>query len=161
MNEQYTLDYLSPIGVIEVVGNKEVVTSIMFSDRETVLEHGSNAPDVLKDCCHQLHQYFKGERHTFTFPFEYKGTPFQQEVWAALVTVPYAHTASYRDIANSLQKEKADRAVGNANGRNRLSIVIPCHRIIGSNGTLTGYAGGLWRKEWLLNHEKTVNKVNN
>lgn len=154
MDKQYKMDYLSPIGVIEIVSVDKAVQSIMFSERDTVIQHQQEIPDVLLDCYEQLDQYFKGERKEFTFPYEFSGTPFQQTVWTSLITIPYAETASYKNIASSLQKEKAIRAVGNANGKNRLSIVIPCHRIIGSNGKLTGYAGGLWRKEWLLNHER-------
>jgi methylated-DNA-[protein]-cysteine S-methyltransferase len=156
----YKLDYQSPIGIVEIESSEESILSIMFVDRESLVEHQQEIPSVLRDCYEQLDQYFKGERKDFTFPYSFKGTPFQQTVWNELVNIPYARTAAYRDIANTLQKEKAVRAVGSANGKNRLSIVIPCHRIIGSNGKLTGYAGGLWRKEWLLNHEQKFNKRN-
>ncbi|SIA40265.1 methylated-DNA-protein-cysteine methyltransferase Ogt [Mycobacteroides abscessus subsp. abscessus] len=83
-----------------------------------------------------------------------EGTDFQQRVWNALTSIPYASTGTYKDIASLIENEKAVRAVGTANGRNKLSIVLPCHRIIGTNGTMTGYAGGIWRKEWLLEHER-------
>ncbi|MFE1245380.1 methylated-DNA--[protein]-cysteine S-methyltransferase [Fictibacillus sp. NPDC058756] len=159
MNKGYKLDYQSPIGVIEIIGSEESIRSIMFVDRDLSFEHQPDIPKVLRDCYKQLDEYFKGERQIFTFPHEQKGTLFQQSVWNALITIPFADTASYRDIANSLQNEKAIRAVGNANGKNKLSIVIPCHRIIGSNGSLTGYAGGLWRKEWLLTHEREIRKI--
>jgi methylated-DNA-[protein]-cysteine S-methyltransferase len=160
MNNEYKLDYQSPIGVIEIISSEDYIHSIMFVDRESTLVHQAETPEVLLDCYEELRQYFDGERHEFTFPFDIRGTAFQQTVWNALVQIPFGETASYRDIANTLQKEKALRAVGNANGKNRLSIVIPCHRIIGSNGSLTGYAGGLWRKEWLLNHERKFKKMN-
>lgn len=160
MSKHFIVDYESPIGVLEMVSSKDTVLSIMFVDRASAIEHQREIPAVLQDCYTQLHEYFLGKRQTFTFAYESKGTPFQQSVWNSLLRIPFAETASYRDIANMLQKEKAVRAVGNANGKNKLSIVIPCHRIIGTSGKLTGYAGGIWRKEWLLNHEKTFKRVN-
>ncbi|MCM3719037.1 methylated-DNA--[protein]-cysteine S-methyltransferase [Fictibacillus phosphorivorans] len=158
MNQAFKLDYQSPIGVIEIISSEERIQSIMFVDRN-VMEHQPDIPKLLRDCYNQLDEYFKGERQQFILPYEQKGTLFQQSVWNELIKIPFAETVSYRDIACSLQNEKAIRAVGSANGKNRLSIIIPCHRIIGSNGTLTGYAGGLWRKEWLLNHEKELKKL--
>jgi methylated-DNA-[protein]-cysteine S-methyltransferase len=143
------LHYESPIGVIEIVGTEgDLIPN----------ESQEETPEFLVDCFDQLDQYFKGERHEFTFPYTFEGTDFQKTVWNALTKVPCAKTVSYKDIAVSIGNEKAVRAVGTANGKNKLSIVIPCHRIIGSNGKLTGYAGGLWRKEWLLQHEKTFYK---
>ncbi|MED1865726.1 methylated-DNA--[protein]-cysteine S-methyltransferase [Fictibacillus nanhaiensis] len=159
MIKHYNVELESPIGVIEIIGTKTVVQSILFLDREKAIEDKNDIPSVLLDCRNQLLEYFNGQRQTFTFPFQYSGTPFQHNVWNSLVRIPFAETASYRDIAIKLQKEKAVRAVGNANGKNKLSIVVPCHRIIGSSGSLTGYAGGLWRKEWLLNHEKKVKET--
>ncbi|MBD7963640.1 methylated-DNA--[protein]-cysteine S-methyltransferase [Fictibacillus norfolkensis] len=159
MSKHYKLEIDSPIGVIEILGNDDVVQSILFVESEGAIENQHDIPAVLLDCRDQLIEYFQGVRQTFTFPFQYSGTPFQHTVWNSLVGIPFAETASYRDIAITLQKEKAVRAVGNANGKNKLSIVVPCHRIIGSSGSLTGYAGGLWRKEWLLHHEKTVKET--
>ena len=156
MNKKHTLDYQSPIGVIEILGTDEAIYSILFSENKLPVHYKKDeTPTVLVDCYTQLDEYFKGERLEFTFPFIYEGTDFQQKVWSALTCIPYSRTGSYRDIAVFIGNEKAIRAVGSANGKNKLSIVIPCHRIIGSNGTLTGYAGGLWRKEWLLQHEKS------
>lgn len=153
------LDYKSPIGIVEIVGTEEVVSSIMFIEGDEVRNTvNSEIPQVLVDCFTQLDEYFKGERHVFSFPYNFEGTEFQQKVWNALATIPYAETGSYKDIATAIKNEKAVRAVGTANGKNRLSIIIPCHRIIGSNGRLTGYAGGLWRKEWLLQHEKSFKR---
>lgn len=152
----HKLDYESPIGVIEIIGTDEAICSIMFSERDkSVNLIQGETPKVLKDCLDQLDEYFKGELIEFTFPYLVEGTDFQKTVWNALKRIPNAETASYKDIAVSIGNEKAIRAVGSANGKNKLSIVIPCHRIIGSNGKLTGYAGGLWRKEWLLQHERT------
>lgn len=159
MSRLHQLDYESPIGVIEIVGSEEGIHSILFSEQEKpvkVLQDG--IPKVLKNCFEQLDQYFKGTLLEFTLPYHFEGTDFQKTVWTALTKIAYAQTGSYKDIAVSIGNEKAVRAVGSANGKNKLSIVIPCHRIVGSNGKLTGYAGGLWRKEWLLNHEKTFQK---
>lgn len=153
------LDYKSPIGIVEIVGTEEVVSSIMFIEGDEVSNTvNSETPQVLVDCSIQLDEYFKGERHVFSFPYNFEGTEFQKKVWNALTTIPYAETGSYKDIATAINNEKAVRAVGTANGKNRLSIIIPCHRIIGSNGGLTGYAGGLWRKEWLLQHERSFKR---
>jgi methylated-DNA-[protein]-cysteine S-methyltransferase len=159
MNKSYSIDYDSPIGTLELVSNEEAVTSIMFVDRDDDFKQPASVPQVLLDCYEQLHEYFEGKRQHFTFRYVYSGTPFQQTVWDSLTEIAYAQTASYQQIANTIKNEKAIRAVGSANGKNKLSIVIPCHRIIGSNGKLTGYAGGLWRKEWLLNHERNCKSV--
>ena len=159
MTIQYKLDYESPIGVIEIVGSNEAIRSILFVERDKKVNGiQDETPKVLVACFDQLDEYFKGERYEFTFPYVFVGTDFQKSVWNALTMIPYAETGSYKDIAVSIENEKAVRAVGSANGKNLLSIVIPCHRIIGSNGKMTGYAGGLWRKEWLLQHEKSFKK---
>jgi methylated-DNA-[protein]-cysteine S-methyltransferase len=160
MSNLQKLDYDSPIGVIEIVGTDEAICSIMFAeyDKPTNIRN-DNTGQVLVDCYSQMDEYFKGIRQEFSFPYFFEGTSFQKEVWDALTQIPYAETGSYKDIAVSIGNEKAIRAVGSANGKNKLSIVIPCHRIIGSNGKLTGYAGGLWRKEWLLKHEKSFKKT--
>ncbi|URJ44401.1 methylated-DNA--[protein]-cysteine S-methyltransferase [Paenibacillus polymyxa] len=156
MSELYVMKYVSPIGEIEIQGTNEAVYSIMFSNRNELLTRAiEEVPiQVLAECAIQLDEYFKGERFEFTFPYAFEGTDFQQKVWNALVSVGYGKTTAYKDIALAIGNEKAIRAVGSANGKNKLSIVIPCHRIIGSNQKLTGYAGGLWRKERLLQHEK-------
>ncbi len=159
MSKLHKLDYESPVGIIEIVGTADAVCSIMFLERDRVMNRiQEGTPKFLADCLDQLDQYFKGERYEFTFPYTFEGTDFQKTVWNALTRIPYAETGSYKDLAVSIGNEKAVRAVGSANGKNRLNIVIPCHRIIGSNGKLTGYGGGLWRKEWLLQHEKTFYK---
>jgi methylated-DNA-[protein]-cysteine S-methyltransferase len=154
MNNTYKMNYDSPIGTLELVSNDEAVISIMFNDQNENVSVPEVVPQVLQDCYEQLHEYFEGKRQEFTFPYMLSGTPFQKMVWNALVDISYGQNVSYQDIAKAIKNEKAIRAVGHANGKNKLSIVIPCHRIIGSNGKLTGYAGGLWRKEWLLNHEQ-------
>ncbi|MFE6169225.1 methylated-DNA--[protein]-cysteine S-methyltransferase [Viridibacillus arvi] len=159
MSNLYKLDYESPIGVLEIIGTDKAISSIMFSEKDRAVNNiQDKTPIVLENCYDQFDEYFKGDRREFTFPIKYEGTNFQKTVWNALTSIPYGKTVSYTDIAVLIGNEKAIRAVGNANGKNKMSIVIPCHRIIGSNGKLTGYAGGLWRKEWLLQHEKTSSK---
>lgn len=160
MTKQYKVDFQSPIGVIEIVSSNEAIYSILFSEEDILVNPlTQEAPQVVKDCYSQLDEYFKGERHEFTFPMMIEGTPFQQLVWQSLTSIPYAKTASYKHIAVTMGNEKAIRAVGTANGKNKLSIVIPCHRIIGASGKLVGYAGGLWRKEWLLSHEQKFQQL--
>lgn len=149
------VDYHSPLGIIEIKGNKLGIYSVLFVEREQVkyMKKPDTATPLL-ECFTQLDEYFKGKRFTFSVPFIFEGTVFQQAVWRALTTISYGKTASYKEIAILVGNEKAVRAVGTTNGKNLISIIVPCHRIIGTNGKLTGYAGGLWRKEWLLNHEK-------
>ncbi|WP_338653423.1 methylated-DNA--[protein]-cysteine S-methyltransferase [Lysinibacillus sp. Y5S-8] len=158
--KRYKLDYKSPIGIIEIEGSETAIDGINFAERgEIVNVPQQDTPQVLLTCAKQLHEYFIGERHAFSFPYTFKGTDFQQAVWQALPSIGYGETASYKDIAMAINNEKAVRAVGSANGKNNISIVVPCHRIIGSNGTLTGYGGGMWRKEWLLQHEQTYKNL--
>lgn len=160
MIKKYKLHYESPIGIVEIEGSSDAISSIMFvEENEKMNLIQVDTPPVLVECYNQLEEYFKGSRFDFTFPYEFEGTEFQKTVWQALTKIPYGETVAYQHIARSIDNEKAVRAVGSANGKNKLSIVIPCHRIIGSNGKLTGYAGGLWRKEWLLNHEREFKKV--
>ncbi|MEH7390861.1 methylated-DNA--[protein]-cysteine S-methyltransferase [Bacillus sp. JJ1474] len=159
MTKIHKLDYESQIGVIEIIGTNKAISSILFSEKEKKENFlKTETPPVVTECYNQLDEYFNGARRDFSFPFQFEGTDFQKTVWEALIAIPYAETGSYKDIALSIGNEKAIRAVGSANGKNKLSIIIPCHRVIGSNGKLTGYAGGLWRKEWLLQHERSSNK---
>lgn len=157
MNELHHAEFQSPIGIVEIIGTDDVIISILFSEKDTVdFPVNADSPQVIVDCQQQLEEYFKGQRMEFDFPVTSTGTPFQQKVWSALTEVPYAKTVSYGAIAKAVGSDKAVRAVGNANSKNKLTIVVPCHRIIGSTGKLTGYAGTLTRKEWLLRHEKEV-----
>ena len=144
--------YDSPIGCIEIQGTEQGILSVDFLD--TPCKASFSIPDCLTSCVRQIAEYFKGTRREFTLDLVLQGTAFQRRVWGALRRIPYGQTASYRDIARAIGNEKAVRAVGNANGRNRIPIIIPCHRVIGSSGDLVGFASGLWRKEWLLNHEQ-------
>ena len=113
-----------------------------------------DVPLLLKKCCKQLDEYFSGKRKTFDVPLDAKGTKFQKQVWRELQKIPFGKTLSYGDIAKKIKNPKASRAVGGANNKNPIAIVVPCHRVIGANGKLVGYAGGLHRKAWLLKHER-------
>jgi methylated-DNA-[protein]-cysteine S-methyltransferase len=146
------ITYLSsPIGTLEISGSDEGIERILFTDpvRQPLR---ADHPLAVR-CGVELNEYFGGERIGFTLPLAPRGTAFQQRVWEELVKIPFGKTCTYTDIAVAVGNAKTIRAVGNANGRNPIAIVIPCHRIIGSDGSLTGYAGGLWRKGWLLEHE--------
>ena len=144
----------SPIGWIEIQASHSAVTSVVFCDeRRDVLQNDSK---ILKECVCQLDAYFGGRRMVFDVPVFQEGTEFQKTVWNALMDIPFGQTVSYADIARTLNNPQSVRAVGAANGQNKLWIIVPCHRVIGSNGSLTGYAGGIERKKWLLAHEAKV-----
>jgi methylated-DNA-[protein]-cysteine S-methyltransferase len=145
-----TLYYTSPVGIIRVRGGDNGVTSLIFVDDEA---ESSGNHTCVKNCILQLGEYFDGTRRNFAVRIDPGGTSFQKRVWLALQSIEYGATTSYLLLSESLGDAKAIRAVGSANGRNPISIIIPCHRVIGSDGSLTGYAGGLWRKQWLLEHE--------
>jgi methylated-DNA-[protein]-cysteine S-methyltransferase len=147
----------SPIGVLLLVADEGGLTYIGLPKRggaQPVPENAQHAPPKLRAARHQFDEYFAGTRHTFDLPLHPHGTPFQLEVWGALLTIPYGETTSYARIARQIGRPNAVRAVGAANGANPLSIVVPCHRVIGSDGDLTGYGGGLPAKRWLLAHER-------
>ncbi|WP_271423621.1 methylated-DNA--[protein]-cysteine S-methyltransferase [Aequorivita sinensis] len=148
----HTVFTQSPIGVIEIVGNSEGVSSILFKDDDS-LAISENIPKELNDVVTQLQEYFEGKRSTFNVKIAPKGTDFQKRVWNELLNIPFGKTLNYQQIANKLGDPKVIRAAASANGKNPISIIIPCHRVIGSDGSLTGYAGGLHRKKWLLEHE--------
>ena len=140
----------SPLGITKIEGDENgiAVISVLSQGEET-----QKIPVVLKDAVKQLQEYFEGKRTEFAFKLNPQGTEFQQKVWQELLNIPFGKTTSYMDLSKKLGDVKAIRAVASANGKNPLWIVIPCHRVIGSDGSLTGYAGGLWRKKWLLEHE--------
>lgn len=145
----------TPQGDLLVSANTNGVTAISFTDVQSPIEwQGSQVSnDITQEACEQLSAYFEKRLTQFDLPLAAKGTAFQQKVWHALMQIPYGDTASYLDIANIIGNPKGVRAVGMANGKNPIAIVVPCHRVIGSNKTLTGYAGGLPRKQFLLNLE--------
>ena len=141
----------TPLGNAKIVGDSNGITSISILDSKE--EISSMIPEALLECVTQLKAYFKNERKTFDLKLNPEGTTFQKKVWNQLVTIPYGKTISYLELSKQLGDVKAIRAAASANGKNPLWIVVPCHRVIGSDGGLTGYAGGLYRKQWLLNHE--------
>ncbi|MCW3073933.1 MAG: methylated-DNA--[protein]-cysteine S-methyltransferase [Flaviaesturariibacter sp.] len=150
-----TAYYPSPLGVLKIVATDDAIAAIVFTEEGAEAAASETSP-VLQQCITQLDEYFSGTRRTFDFPIGQAGTAFQQKVWEGLLAIPYGRTVSYLALSKTLGDAKAIRAVGTANGRNNLAIVVPCHRVIGSNQSLTGYAGGLWRKQWLLEHEAKV-----
>lgn len=151
MKQDYKSYYNSPVGLIEIVGLMESITQVKFADESFNASFESNP--YLEKCAKQLDEYFKGERKIFDLTLEPEGTEFQKKVWNELLNVSFGITKSYLEIAKLLGDPKVIRAAATANGQNPIAIIIPCHRIIGSDGSLTGYAGGLWRKKWLLDHE--------
>ena len=148
----YKTYYKSPIGPIEISGMQDSILSVDFV--EDMLPGDTDLPFCLKTCRKQIDEYFNGNRKEFLLKLDPQGTKFQRMVWQQLEKIPYGAVVSYSEIASIIGKPKAFRAVGSANGRNPIAIIIPCHRVVGSDGSLTGYGGGLWRKEWLLKHEK-------
>ena len=147
----------SPIGYTEILGDENGIVSIsvLNSDKtETEI-----IPLNLQDCVQQLQDYFKGNRKSFGLTLNPKGTTFQKQVWNELQNIPFGKTITYLELSKRLGDVKAIRAAANANGKNPIWIVVPCHRVIGSDGSLTGYAGGLHRKQWLLEHESHFKQV--
>ena len=153
-----TTYHKTPIGIAKITGDKNGIQSV------SVIEDGAinnkllneKTPDCLQECVIQLEEYFNGERASFNLTVNPKGTTFQLKVWKMLLNIPYGKTRTYLQQSKALGDVKAIRAVASANGKNPLWIIIPCHRVIGSDGSLTGYAGGIWRKKWLLAHENPV-----
>jgi methylated-DNA-[protein]-cysteine S-methyltransferase len=150
----YKRNFASPVGQLEITATINAVTAISFIESD--ISDDNATIDLLIECQGQLEQYFSGNRTTFDLPLAPKGTDFEQSIWKELLNVEYGSTKSYLDIAKKMNNPGAIRAVGRANGANPIAIIIPCHRIVGSDGSLTGYAGGLWRKRWLLDHEAKV-----
>lgn len=146
--------YKTPLGTAEIVGDINGIQSISVLDED--IETSTNTPEFAKDCIQQLKEYFAGTRTEFNLKLNPQGTAFQQSVWKELLNIPFAKTRTYLEQTKKIGDPKAIRAVASANGKNPIWIVIPCHRVIGSDGSLTGYAGGIWRKKWLLEHESPV-----
>lgn len=146
--------YETMIGRIGIVSDNQYIYEITFNERDYPIKEN----ELIKECYCQLDEYFQGKRFHFELPLYLYGTEFQKKVWRTLMMIPYGKTCSYLDIAVAIDNEKAVRAVGNANNKNKLPIVIPCHRVIGKNGKLVGYAGGLEKKEKLLELEREHGK---
>ncbi|SHF20866.1 methylated-DNA--[protein]-cysteine S-methyltransferase [Pedobacter caeni] len=155
MNIQYCSILQSPVGPVSIFADEQFVQKITFKE-DLITEPNENEITRLAES--QLKAYFEGDLKVFTLPIKQPGTTFQQEVWAALLTIDYGITRSYLQMAKQMNNVLAIRAMAAANGKNELAIVVPCHRVIGSDGTLVGYAGSLWRKKWLLDHEREVSQ---
>jgi methylated-DNA-[protein]-cysteine S-methyltransferase len=142
----------TPLGVCKICGSTDGISEISILDDEEVISE--SIPEPLKECVVQLQEYFEGKRKEFQLLFNLKGTTFQKNVWESLLNIPFGTTTTYLKQARLLGDEKAIRAVASANGKNPIGIILPCHRVVGSYGSLTGYASGIWRKKWLLEHEQ-------
>ena len=138
---------------MEITATDKGIRTVEFIQDKT--PNGFISNFHINDCIQQLDEYFKGQREVFSVKLDWHGTDFQKRVWNYLLTIPFGKTVAYMDIALALADEKSVRAVGIANGKNNIAIIVPCHRVIGSDGDLTGYAYGIWRKDWLLKHEKS------
>jgi methylated-DNA-[protein]-cysteine S-methyltransferase len=154
MNELYYTYYESPVGLLKIGGTEHYIAEVTFIDNQDEMVHGEpGISDIIHQCTEELIEYFAGRRKSFSVPVNQEGTDFQKKVWSELLEIPFGKTVSYLDIAKRLGDPKVIRAAASANGRNKIAIIIPCHRVIGSDKSLTGYSGGLWRKKWLLQHE--------
>ena len=144
----------SPIGKLAIHANEEAITSVLFIKEDSSLTAANETENpLIQKCVIQLNEYFEGTRKNFDLPLQQKGSVFQQNVWHNLLKIEYGKTISYLQLSKWVGDVKAIRAVGTTNGKNQIAIIVPCHRVIGSDGSLTGYAGELWRKKWLLEHE--------
>jgi methylated-DNA-[protein]-cysteine S-methyltransferase len=152
--------YSSPIGILEILASETHLTHVLFRDGQKrpsrQLDESIEYSPIIEACMKQFDAYFAGKLKDFDLPLLPQGTDFQRNVWEYLKTIPYGKTISYLEFSRRIGNEKAIRAVGTANGRNPLTIILPCHRVIGSDGSLVGYGGDLWRKEWLLRHEGSL-----
>ena len=158
MTDLKFIEYIeTSLGTIEIAASDTAVGRIHFM-KEGEVQQKSSRNAIASEMAKQLKAYFEGDLQKFEIPFYQDGTPFQQSVWEQLLTIPYGETISYLELAHKINNPKSIRAVGTTNGKNQLAILVPCHRVIGSNGKLTGYASGLWRKRLLLDHEMKVAK---
>jgi methylated-DNA-[protein]-cysteine S-methyltransferase len=156
MDKQYITHTESPVGMVEIKADDKYIISIRlskFGDKSLSENNSDELPSHVLQCITELGEYFSGARTDFTIPLKQGGTDFQQKVWEQLLKIPYGTTISYIELSRRLGNSKLTRAVGNANSKNKLWIVVPCHRVIGADGSLTGYAGGLECKQWLLQLE--------
>jgi methylated-DNA-[protein]-cysteine S-methyltransferase len=154
MSELHYTYYESPIGLLKIGGTEQFIGELTFVDNQDQLTYGvPGVTEVMHECTEQLIEYFHGSRQKFDVPVNQEGTEFQIRVWKELMEIPYGKTISYMDMAKRLGDPKVIRAAAAANGKNPITIIVPCHRVIGSDRSLVGYSGGMWRKKWLLQHE--------
>ena len=161
--ETLTAYYHSPIGTLSIKSYGDSIAEILFVNswkgdtvNEDEVDYAIPKSPIIKKCIKQLDEYFSGKRKNFDLRLTFSGTAFQRQVWDELLNIPYGKHISYLALSKKIENVKAIRAVGTANGSNKICIVVPCHRVIGSNGDLVGYGGDLWRKKWLLDHEAKV-----
>jgi methylated-DNA-[protein]-cysteine S-methyltransferase len=156
----YTKYVHSPLGELEISATDEYLTSVLFMEAQKKPNprkiETDFVPEIINQYIQQITEYFEGTRKGFDLKIHHVGTDFQKLVWEKLETIPFGKTISYLELSRRIGNEKAIRAVGTTNGNNKFNIIVPCHRVIGSNGTLVGYGGDLWRKKWLLDHEAKV-----
>jgi methylated-DNA-[protein]-cysteine S-methyltransferase len=156
--EEFVAFLESPLGIIEIKGTATYISSVQFTvDADSESE---NLPEIVIQCKLELQEYFLGKRKEFSVDVKANGSDFQNSVWAELKKIPFGETKSYGEIAQNMKGRNMSRAVGHANGKNPIAIIIPCHRVIGQSGKLTGYAGGIWRKQWLLELEGNTSGKN-
>ena len=154
MDEMHFTYYESPIGLLKIGGTEQYIGELTYVDNSDQLAHGvPGITEIMHQCTEQLIEYFHGSRRHFELPIHQTGTDFQTKVWGELMGIGYGKTISYMDLAKRLGDPKVIRAAASANGRNNIAIIVPCHRVIGSDSSLVGYGGGKWRKKWLLGHE--------
>lgn len=147
--------YESPIGVLELVADSRSLQKVDFVDRVVAEKSAIELTNsILKEATQQLDEYFSGNRTVFALPLSIIGTPFQKAAWKFLCSIPFGETRSYTEQATAVGNARAVRAVVQANHNNSISIIVPCHRVLGKDGSLTGYGGGVWRKKWLIEHEQ-------
>ncbi|UZR93849.1 methylated-DNA--[protein]-cysteine S-methyltransferase [Chondrinema litorale] len=154
-----TTAFETPLGYLLIRGDENAIYEISFYDDK--IEISEETTEVVELCKTQLIEYFDKKRNQFDFPMNLVGTDFQKEVWKELKEIPYGNTISYKKLAENLGNVKKIRAAASANGKNPIAIVVPCHRVIGADGSMTGYASGVWRKKWLLEHEGAIAKQAN
>lgn len=148
--------YKSPVGLLKIGGTEHVINQVTFVDSEDQIEQPTQDVPLFHQAIEQLIQYFNGNRREFELPIYQQGTSFQEKVWGELLNIRFGRTISYMDLAKRLGDPKSIRAAATTNGKNNICIIVPCHRVVGSNNNLVGYSGGLWRKKWLLAHENKI-----
>ena len=159
METIFSTYYQSALGLLKISGTENYICEISFIDNieKAPVDHNRKKyPPIIIQCIEQLIQYFHGERREFDFAVHQEGTAFQLKVWNELIGIPYGKTISYLELSRRMGDTKAIRAAASANGRNNIAIIVPCHRVVGSKNDLVGYAGGVWRKKWLLEHEAKI-----
>ena len=154
MSELFYTYYQSPVGLLKIAGTELCIAELSFIDNKQQIIYGEpGVSDVMHQCTEQLIEFFHGNRRVFDIPVSQTGTEFQRRVWGELLNIPFGKTISYLDLSKRIGDIKAIRAAASTNGKNKICIIVPCHRVIGTDKSLVGYSGGLWRKKWLLDHE--------